>query len=379
MSTQNTAALVLTTINTPNLLDGYYQNLKEHDHLDQCEIIVIPDKKTPNNVYDYCSQLSSKGLQISCPTLDEQEEFLRSLGKIGDLIPYNSDNRRNVGFLMALEKNVDFLISIDDDNHCLHDYDFFGDHEIVAKGKSEVDIVETNDEWFNICKLLNFESSDKIYPRGFPYYARHNNDGGTSFTTGESNIRLNQGLWLSDPDIDAITWLVSPSNVQSFTGDSLVLGDGTWSPINTQNTALHRDLITGYYFIPMGYPLAGVEIDRYGDIFSGYFVQKLAKEADDGVRFGSPIADHLRNTHNYLRDAHAEFAGLLVLENLVDWLVQADLDGNSYEEMYRSLSFQMEDAVETFDGPIWNDSTRGYFHRVGHSMRAWLDAVDVLT
>ena len=114
------AAMVLTTIADPVVLEGYFANFAEHGHLEQVQVIVIPDRKTPPTVFLRCADLRNRGLDVACPTLEQQERTLRCLGFPPDLVPYDSDNRRNVGYLMAAEAGVDFLISIDDDNYCRH-------------------------------------------------------------------------------------------------------------------------------------------------------------------------------------------------------------------------------------------------------------------
>src|SRR5690348_11742546 len=96
-----TATLVFTTIFDPVLLDTYYENFKSFGHLDDVTVIVIPDRKTPHHAYVRCQEMNAKGLRTECPTLDEQETFLASIGLRPDIIPYDSDNRRNVGYLMA--------------------------------------------------------------------------------------------------------------------------------------------------------------------------------------------------------------------------------------------------------------------------------------
>jgi hypothetical protein len=124
--------MVLTTVNDPALLDGYYLNFLAHQHLTQVRVIVIPDRKTPDAAYERCAHLRSQGMSIDCPTLQEQECFLRKVGFPADLIPYASDSRRNVGYLMALTQPIDFLISIDDDNLCPGEEDFLAAHSIVC-------------------------------------------------------------------------------------------------------------------------------------------------------------------------------------------------------------------------------------------------------
>ena len=270
------ATLVLTTINDPALLDDYYANFQAYDRLGQIKVIVIPDRKTPAAAYERCAALHKRGMDILCPTLDEQDAYLRRISLAEGLIPYNSDNRRNIGYLMALEAGADFLISIDDDNYCTAEEDFFQAHSVVCGGSAEAETVESSSGWFNLCDLMRIEPASPIYPRGFPYSARHK-ETAISERRVQSTIRMNAGLWLEEPDLDGITWLVAPARSKQFLGQSRVLGDTTWSPINTQNTALHRDVIPSDYFIRMGYPLAGLPIDRYGDIFSGYFSQACVR------------------------------------------------------------------------------------------------------
>jgi hypothetical protein len=54
--------------------------------------------------------------------------------------------------------------------------------------------------------------------------------------------------------------------------------------------------------------------------------------------------------------------------------MQARLEGSSYSDAFLSLSAALEDAVEAFQGTIWDRATRGYFHEMAYSMRIWLNA-----
>ena len=94
--------MVFTTIFDPILLDAYYENFQKFGHLDQVDVIVVPDRKTPAEAYSRCAEVSAKGLRTTCPTIAEQEDIpeeRRDFDRIA--IPYDSDNRRNVGYLMA--------------------------------------------------------------------------------------------------------------------------------------------------------------------------------------------------------------------------------------------------------------------------------------
>jgi hypothetical protein len=373
------SALVLTTIFDPVVLDSYLENFEAYGHRQNVHVILIPDRKTPDQAYKRCISLRDRGLQVACPSFDEQETFLKQVGFPPDLIPYNSDNRRNVGYLMALESDADFVISIDDDNYCRPDEDFFSEHGIVCRGPSQENVVESSTGWFNACSLIKLDRPGTTYARGFPYFARHK-DESPRVALNPVEVHINAGLWLGDPDVDGMTWLVNPAHSTQLLGQPVVLGRDTWSPVNTQNTSLRREAIASYYFVRMGDCLAGVPIDRYGDIFSGYFAQACARHLGGAVRLGRPIVDHRRNGHNYMRDAFNEWGCILVLEDLLPWLTQeARICGGSYAEAYESLSQELEEAVEKFKGLIWTQDTRDYFHRVAQAMRHWVRACDRLS
>jgi hypothetical protein len=200
-----------------------------------------------------------------------------------------------------------------------------------------------------------------------------------SFTKETGDIRMNVGLWLQEPDLDAIAWLAAPVRATGFKGESFLLGNDTWGPINTQNTALHRDLIVSYYFVRMGYPLAGMPIDRYGDIFSGYLSQACIRHMGHRIRIGTPVADHKRNSHNYLRDLTGELACILTLEPFTEWLHDLKLQGSTYSETYLSLADAIDHQVQLFSGQIWTDATRGYFHQMTYCMRQWEKACRIVS
>lgn len=364
--------VVVTTIGNGEFLNYYANSILKEGLLDEVLLIVIPDLKTPSQLFEKCEETRRKGVKVLCPTVEEQDAYLDKLGKIRQIIPYNSDNRRNVGFLMALETGCEILISVDDDNYPRPLEPFFKEHSCVNK-KVELEAVNSNNGWFNICSLLDVEPQT-TYPRGFPYRYRHKNPEIVS-TKEEGIVHINAGLWLGHPDIDAVSCLYSPVESKAFKGKSVLLGYNTWSPINTQNTAISRDAIPAFYFLRMGYPVMGIPIDRDGDIFSGYFVQACARHLGYRIRFGTPVTEHKRNSHNYLKDLSHELACIWILEDITEWLREVKLQGDTYIETYLCLASMLEDAVEKFTGFIWNDVTRGYFHYMVYCMRTWIDAV----
>jgi len=366
------AAVVVTTIGRGEFLDEYYTAVCAENGLDRVQFIVVPDRKTPPELFTRCADFAARGLRIRCPSLQEQEAYLAKLN-LSRFIPYDSDNRRNIGYMMALESGDDFTISIDDDNYCRPGERFFAQHSVVAGPAVEAQSVESSNGWFNICALMQVDPAN-IYARGFPYAKRHMRPEITA-KTEMGTVRLNAGLWMGEPDLDAMTWLISPARSIALKGGSVLLGKNAWSPINTQNTSLHRDLLVSYYFARMGYPLGNLgAIDRYGDILSGYLCQACVRHMGDRIRVGTPLVDHRRNSHNYMRDATHEMGCVWLMEDLTAWLKELKLTGSTYHQAYLSLAAELDEATERFTGFIWNDAARGYLHSLAYCMRTWAAA-----
>jgi hypothetical protein len=370
--------IVVTTIFEPAWLAGYLDNLRRHGHEASVTLRIICDRKTPASVYAAAGQARAAGFRIDCPTLDEQADYLRKLGLPEDFIPWNTDNRRNIGFLRAWESGADRLISIDDDNYCRADSDFVGEHQVVGRKASELagQRLATGEAWFNICALLQGGHRDPIYPRGFPYRARQQASAaalsaGADGVAGR-RIAINAGLWLDDPDVDAITRLAQRPRITAADDAGVLLAPETWSPINTQNTALLRAAVPAYYYVRMGYPLQGLKIDRFGDILSGYFVQACAKHLGDLVRVGGPVADHRRTPHNLLKDLYHELAGIALIEDLLPWLQELRLEGSDYPAVYASLADALDAQAERFRGFVWDEGGREFLRETAGCMRVWL-------
>lgn len=371
--------IVVTTIFEPAWLDGYLDNIAEYGRTDEVTIRIICDRKTPRSVWQAADEARQRGFRVDCPELDEQEAFLRSLG-IADLVPWNTDNRRNIGFLRAWESGAEVLISIDDDNYCREGSDFVGSHHVVGRRASAGDEAGlAGGDWFNICSLLEVEPAARVYPRGFPYAAKGVQEARiTPAFGGDPNavIAMNAGLWLADPDTDAITRLALNPRVVNASTTAVLFEPRIWTPVNTQNTALVRDAVPAYYYVRMGFELQGMQIDRFGDILSGYFAQACAKRLGHLVRVGGPIVEHRRTPHNLFKDLHQELAGIVLIEDLLPWLQEAPLTGATYGELYADLAEQLLEVAGSFTGMVWDQGGRDFLVDTARCMQAWLGAID---
>jgi hypothetical protein len=378
-----TAAIVVTTIFEPRWLQGYLDNLRAHGRERDTSLYIIIDRKTPPTVAAAAQAAVKAGYKVFCPTLDEQEAYLARCGLPSGFVPWNTDNRRNIGFLMALESGCDMLVSIDDDNYCLPDSDFIGEHAIVGATVAQSQRAELvgGNPWFNICELLQVRGGPTIHARGFPYSARrgeHAAKQNPSSQDGARKIAINAGLWTDDPDVDALTRLSIAPFVEQDRGRSVILAPETWSPINTQNTALTREAITAYYYVRMGFALQGLSIDRFGDILSGYFVQKCAKHLGQAVRLGTPTAAHHRTQHNLFKDLYHELAGVVLIEELLPWLQELKLSGGDYATSYAALADAIASRAEHYKGFVWDQGGREFLKETAACMRTWLGVLKTI-
>lgn len=375
-----TTDIVVTTVHEPAWLPGYLDNLRAHGRDEDTTLRIVCDRKTPKAVYDAAAEASRNGYRVDCPTLDEQTEYLRRIAAPEGFVPWDTDNRRNIGFLRAWEHGTDVLISIDDDNYCLPDADFVGEHLAVGERADACERVAfaSGAPWFNVCDRLEPKGPVALHPRGFPYAAREEPGAELSPLAPEDGgrtVAVNCGLWIEDPDVDALTRLTLRPRVTGADTRPVVLAPETWTPINTQNTALRRDTIPAYWYVRMGFALQGLTIDRFGDILSGYFVQKCAKHLGDCIRVGAPVAEHRRTPHDLFVDLAHELAGVVLLEDLLPWLQEVALEGATYTDAAASLADALEAQAPRFTGFVWDDGGREFLVETARSLRTWLDLI----
>jgi len=371
--------IVLTTVSAPNVLFDLCANASDYGHADSSMVWVVGDTNTPDACKDTCRKVASQGLDVRYIGIAEQDEWGKRFPKLYGRIPYANESRRNVGFLCALEHGCERMISIDDDNFPT-DEDFVGGHLCVG-GDCNEDMIEESSGFHNVCEHLEFAPERRIFPRGFPFRLRDgSNDPRAVGVHNGARIGVNSGLWLKAPDVDATTWLNGSVESRAYRGPSrLVLGQGTWSPINTQNTCVARELMPAFPCIPMGEALPGGAIERYGDIWGGYFLQSVLSGTPYHVCFGHPLVEHRRNPHDYVEDLRHEFWGMV----LTDWLITL------LREEFRPSSDKIADRCieisELLRGtadtcmPQWCPrEIHTFFSRTAEFLDAWVDACRTL-
>ena len=129
---------------------------------------VTGDKKTPAEAKDFC-EASAKEFGIECvyQTPEDQVEWLKKYPELGEEIPWNCIQRRNLAILRAYERGCDVIITIDDDNYFVEGQDFVGEHTAPILTEHAHTALKSNTQWLNVCEFLEDKRKVEYYPRGY--------------------------------------------------------------------------------------------------------------------------------------------------------------------------------------------------------------------
>ena len=299
--------IVITTIFPPSRAVKMFSKLPDYS------VIVVGDKKTPE-------PWSQEGVEFS-PWNDRR--FLNS--RLAELIPFNHYSRKNLGYVIAMQKTPVSIIDSDDDNLPLED---FGFPELSFIGN----VTPENQGFVNVYQYF---SEKQIWPRGLPVLDILKRSP-QKFGVRGSEIGIWQGLANGDPDVDAIYRLTDNTECIFDEREPLVLGRGTWSPFNSQNTLFRPELF------PLLYLPISVSF-RFTDILRSLVAQPIAWGLGYQVGFTKATVFQERNPHNHLEDLLSEVPMYSATSQIPLMLEQATLPRssilscliNSYEELLK--------------------------------------------
>ncbi|MEW5802901.1 MAG: STELLO glycosyltransferase family protein [bacterium] len=296
---------VITTVQTPT---PSMVKLVTKLNTSASTLIVIGDKKGPCS-YDLPG--------VDFFPLERQHGF-----KLTGLLPENHYSRKNLGYLIAIEKGATCIYETDDDNAPAEGWKP-RDRSILARKIH-------SRRWMNVYR---FFSDGLIWPRGFPLdeianpetFVHHVDE-----TLQEIESPVQQGLANGSPDVDAVWRLVLDQDIQFQQKPSLVLLPGTWCPFNSQST----------WWWPVAYPLLYLPSHcsfRMTDIWRSFIAQRCLWEIGHGVAFHAPEVDQDRNGHDLMRDFRDEVPGYINNNAIVDRLSALKLEpgaGNVSANLY---------------------------------------------
>jgi hypothetical protein len=261
------------------------------------EFIVIGDVSSPENFFlDGCRFLSI-GDQKNLPF------------KLAKLLPEKHYSRKNIGYLLSKEK--DFIIETDDDNF---PKDNFWKKSFDIK---EARVVEQKG-WIN---AYQYFTEEKIWPRGFPLEGIRNHESGireSGIGNQKSEIKILQGLADENPDVDAVYRMTMKLPVNFEKNSPVVLSEGCWCPLNSQNTVWQKEAFPLLY-------LPSFCSFRMTDIWRSFIAQRIAWTCGWTISFHEADVWQERNEHNLLKDFEDEIPGYLHNIRICKMLEDLDL------------------------------------------------------
>jgi hypothetical protein len=306
--------IVITSIFNPT------EAIEKFASLNDYELIVVGDKKTPLGwAYNNVKYLS----------IDDQEGVS---GKLYKSLPFNHYCRKIIGYVYAAKNGADVLIDTDDDNIPKENW-------IFPETTGTFDFVPENQGYTNIYQAY---SSAPIWPRGLPLKLITKKFNFDNLSQKENcKVGIWQGLADEDPDVDAIYRLTS--DVPCFFNERapIVIGKGTISPFNSQNTLYVKELF------PLLYLPCFVTF-RFTDILRGLVAQPIMWLHGYTLGFTNATVVQKRNPHDYFKDFISEIPMYTQGESVIDIVSAAISSSNSISEnLYKAYEALEKEGIVT--------------------------------
>lgn len=362
MSERKKVVLVVPTIRENCMLD-FIQRWDAIGLFNHVDLMVMEDnpketfkidkahgvfKNPPENLYHY--------------SWEDIHEVLKTNAWI---IPRRSDTVRSFAYYMAWKEEYPYILTLDDDCYPTTEEDGVTFNDAESFLACHLQYLSNRTRWFN---TLN-----KVKPRGIPFY-----------NLGKSDKAIvNHGLWTKVLDYDAPTQLVQPTP-EEFSFDNRIVPNGQYFPMCGMNVMWKREATVLMYHLLMGqwqdeqqydhpqlvdagmgkYSLSKLPFDRFGDIWCGIFMKKIADVKRLHVSTGMPYIRHERASSPFA-NLKKEAAGIEVNEKLWEYADSAQISpGLSLDGCYGELAQHIGKYAEF---PEHKD----YFKKLGQAMGIW--------
>jgi hypothetical protein len=302
-----------------------------------------------------------------------KKQFGRNYRKYLDTIPERCHAETSFGFLVAYEENADIIIEIDDDVSLLPNKRALIDLHLKNLFSRDGETVLSNAKWYNSMENLALDNIH-FFPRGHPYSLDARKEDYQWINSGDKCV-LNMGLWLGNPDLDALTILYKSGLDGKFTIEGgelkrskVLLDNGVYTAICSMNTAFVRRIVPAFYQLYMNV----MGVDRFDDIWSGIFVKKVADSVGDKICLGEPLVYHDKKPRNVFKDLTKELNGMEINEFLWKMVDELELNGRTYWEAYNSLTEGLTKNITK----IPNQFHREFLQIQVKKMNRWLEITD---
>jgi hypothetical protein len=299
--------IVTTTINSPT------EAIQKYDAMEDWTLIVVGDRKTP----EYELQ---RGRFVSW---NEQRKQYPDLCKL--IGPDSVRRGRMIAFIEGYRTGLPIIASIDDD---CHPYPEWGQNVVLGK-RMKAQKWEPLDKYFDPFTAANYSIPARGFPDRFKRISKSVGDGWiTPF--------VQEDLCDGQSDIEARFrargyYSAKFNTTRPFFAEA-------FSPINTQNTFIHRSVLCDFFANIPG-------IGRADDIWAGYFFQ--AKHPNSTL-YGPASCDHQqsRTIGSILHDHNEE---TYMIDKTGIFLASLEADGIE-ETMKKFLPKIAINAIKAYRG-----------------------------
>ena len=214
--------------------------------------------------------------------------------RLAPLLPTGHYARKNLGYLVAMQRGAQVIYETDDDNAPMDSWSLRSRTVAVRPWNG-------GGKWVNVYRAFTDEF---IWPRGFPL-DKINED--VKIELGAAKVidaPVQQGIVNHSPDVDAVWRLVADRPLSFSSGPSVLLPRDSWCPFNSQST----------WWWPPAFPLMYLPSFcsfRMTDIWRSFIAQRCLWEIADGIVFHEPEVLQERNDHDLLKDFADEVPGYL--------------------------------------------------------------------
>jgi hypothetical protein len=300
----------------------------------------------------------------------DQEKLL---GGLRHAIPRGNGACRDFGFLLAWRdgEKGEVVVALDDDCR-IEAHDFAEQAEAALEPAVRPQPLDTGRHW-NVLDLYE-NTPDGLFPRGFPYSHRPGYRRRSFGDPVDVPPVFSLGLWQGVFDVNAIDKIEGPPYVHDaarLEHPSVVVPAGSLVSVCSMNMVFRREVIPAAYQLPMAVDVMdGWRVDRYGDIWGGFFLKAILDRKGDVMAVGGPMIRHLKEGP-YERNIWQEHVCHLVNDEVLALL--EDLPGapeDSYLELVEQLANHLEAAA-----PSSSPLLRPYLETLVPTLGAWTAAL----
>lgn len=346
-------AVIMPSIRVPQNLEAWSALLGEDD-----VFIIAGNEKSPHEDIEVAL------VKAAVTYVGVSFEYLRPSDKsctetyVNEFIEPNHTHRRNFALLEALRYGADMIVTIDDDNFPAYEPNWVTRAgELLTQPNERVMAVSTSG-WFNPGDLC----LPPVTHRGYPISRRQQPQLTSYVEPNGERVGVVAGLWLGDPDIDAMERIIIDPVVHGV-GSPTTLAHGTWGPFDSQSTAIHRDLAPLMFM--------WTDVGRYDDIWCSYLMRAIMDATGWHVTYGEPLVRQERNPHNLIRDLKDELFGYEHTETLCAFLRDLSVSELSWKDLTPWQMFKL-----VVDQLSWG--CRFLPDRTILGLKAWVKDIDDL-